>query len=77
MTKVVIHPSSRQNAKLLLLSLLENVEDVSRLAVLYRDPDEQMVIDCDHNWTDEDIAYAMALMPIWFKETWSSEGDDE
>lgn len=35
-----------------------------------------MVIDCDHNWTDEDIAYAMAVMPLWFEETYRG-GDDE
>jgi len=75
MAQITRHPSSKRNAKMLLLELLENPP--AKLSVTYRSQTGDFVVDCCEDWDNEDVALTIATHQVWFGEILRGDLDDE
>ena len=73
MPKIVMHPSSKRSARNVLLEHLENANEYQSVALLIRTEDGSLTVDCCDTFTNEDVAYAIQIMQLWFKEIVESE----
>ena len=74
MSKVVLHPSAKKSASLVLRQLIE--ANPARLMVFYRNQDGEMEVACCDEWDNEDLALGLCLGQVWFNQL-IMDSDDE